>query len=70
MWELPHPGSTISAHAEAPAKVFRIGFLPLTTNPKPQLGALRQGLKELGYVEGKNLVIVYRSAERHLAARR
>jgi putative ABC transport system substrate-binding protein len=55
---------TISARAEAAAKVPRIGFLSLTTAPMPQLGALRQGLRELGYVEGKNLVIIYRSAER------
>ncbi len=50
--------------AQTPAKVPRIGFLSLTTNPMPQLGAFRQGLRELGYVEGKNLVIIYKSAER------
>ncbi len=51
-------------HAQEPAKVPRIGFLSLTTEPMPQLGAFRQGLRELGYMEGKNLVIIYRSAER------
>jgi putative ABC transport system substrate-binding protein len=53
-------------YAQAQAEVPRIGFLSLTTNPKLHLGAFREGLQNLGYVEGKNLVIVYRSAERRL----
>ncbi len=51
-------------YAQASSKVPRIGILSLTTKPMPQLGAFRHGLRDLGYVEGKNLVIIYRSAER------
>src|SRR5437867_12845090 len=53
------------AQAQQPAKVPRIGFLfgsPLSTN-SARIEAFRQGLRELGYVEGKNIVIEWRSAE-------
>ena len=52
--------------AQASDKRPRIGFLSLTTEPMPQLGAFREGLRDLGYVEGRNLIIEYRSAERRL----
>jgi hypothetical protein len=45
--------------------VPRIGFL-LGSAPAagaPYLDAFRQGLRELGYVEGENIAIEYRSAE-------
>ena len=47
-------------------KVYRIGFLDYrlrSTTTDPRLIALRQGLRELGYVEGQNLVLEYRSAK-------
>jgi putative ABC transport system substrate-binding protein len=54
-----------SADAQQPTKVPRIGFLtgvsPATNSARHE--AFRQGLRELGYVEGKNIVIEYRSAE-------
>src|SRR5678809_1539473 len=53
------------ADAQQPTKVSRIGYLTGTT-PDGQLDrieAFRQGLRELGYVEGKNIVIEWRSAE-------
>jgi ABC-type uncharacterized transport system substrate-binding protein len=57
---------TISpADAQQPAKVPWIGFLS-GTSPSTNLArveAFRQGLRELGYVEGKNIVIEWRSAE-------
>ena len=55
--------STNSTHAQVPVKIPRIGFLSITTNPMPQVSAFRQGLRKLGYVEGQNLVIIFRSAE-------
>ena len=53
------------AEGQQPTKVSRIGYLTGTT-PDGQLDrieAFRQGLRELGYVEGKNIVIEWRSAE-------
>jgi putative ABC transport system substrate-binding protein len=55
-------------HAQQPTKIPRIGFLsgasPSTNVPRHE--AFRQGLRELGYVEGKNIVIEYRYAEGEL----
>ncbi len=51
------------ARAQQAAKVPRIGYLSPgfpSSSPDP---AFRQGLRELGYVEGKNIVIKWRSAE-------
>ena len=52
------------AHAQ-PAKVVRIGFLGPTSaaSNADRMEALRAGLRELGYLEGKNLVIESRWAE-------
>jgi ABC-type uncharacterized transport system substrate-binding protein len=52
------------ARAQQPAKVPRIGFLTTGTPGRyPSAEALRQGLRELGYVEGKNILIEFRHAE-------
>ena len=54
------------AYAQQPAKIPRIGYVSGTgdaTNQGPYVEALRQGLRDLGYVEGKNFVIEYRGAE-------
>ncbi len=53
------------AQAQQPAKIPRIGYLEAVS---PSIGAVRseafrQGLRELGYVEGKNIVTEYRYAE-------
>jgi putative ABC transport system substrate-binding protein len=47
------------------AKVPRIGFLSAipVTERSEAVEACRQGLRDLGYVEGQNLTIEYRSAE-------
>ena len=49
----------------ASGEVYRIGILeaiPAARNAA-NLDALRKGLRELGYVEGRNLIIEYRSAD-------
>src|SRR6266508_177738 len=56
------------AEAQQPTKVPRIGFL-FAGAPSAVMGrikALRQGLQERGYVEGKNIVIEYRYGEGNL----
>ncbi len=56
----------LSAEAQQTGKVYRIGFLDFrlrSTTTDPRFIALRQGLRELGYVEGQNLVLEYRSAK-------
>jgi putative ABC transport system substrate-binding protein len=51
--------------AQAPGKTVRVGFLVPTTRKgyAPRIDGLKAGLRELGYVEGKNLLIEYRSVE-------
>jgi ABC-type uncharacterized transport system substrate-binding protein len=54
-----------SASAQQPANIFRIGFLapPTASFLSTRVGAFRQGLRELGYFEGKNISIEYRYAD-------
>jgi putative ABC transport system substrate-binding protein len=60
----------VSAEAQQPKSVPRIGFLSRDLHPSDSraplprnLEAFRQGLQQLGYVEGKNIFIEYRFAE-------
>jgi putative ABC transport system substrate-binding protein len=54
----------LAAEAQQAAKVARIGYLTPSLGVNPHLPeAFRQGLRDLGYVEGRNLVIEYREAE-------
>jgi putative ABC transport system substrate-binding protein len=52
----------LSAHAQ-PKKIARIGFLSAASVSSDRLDIFRQGLRELGYVEGQNVVIESRWAE-------
>ena len=51
--------------AQRPEKLYRIGMLERTSTAinAANLDGFRQGLRELGYVEGKNFLIEYRSAD-------
>jgi putative tryptophan/tyrosine transport system substrate-binding protein len=56
----------LPAEAQPPTKIPRIGYLnPAETSQyrDSRIEAFRQGLRELGYVEGKNIIIEYRYAE-------
>jgi putative ABC transport system substrate-binding protein len=55
----------LAARAQPSGKTYRIGFLGVTSHAewKPRVDALRTGLRQLGYEEGKNIVIHYRWAE-------
>ena len=57
-------GSAYSSAAQQAGNVYRIGFLTAGSvdNFRPRLAAFRQGLRELGYIEGKNIVIEERYA--------
>jgi putative ABC transport system substrate-binding protein len=55
----------LPAQAQQPKKIPRIGFL-IAASPSAiatRIEAFRQGLRELGYVEGKDIVIEWRYAE-------
>jgi putative ABC transport system substrate-binding protein len=54
----------LTAEAQQAAKIARIGYLSPNLAASPHLReAFRQGLRDLGYVEGRNLVIESRDAE-------
>jgi ABC-type uncharacterized transport system substrate-binding protein len=55
--------AALVAGAQQPAKVYRIGLLGTDSTQQSRLEALRLGLRDLGYLEGKNIVIEYRWAE-------
>src|SRR5215468_8561305 len=57
-------GWPVAANAQQADKIARIGWLGQNLAPNPQAReAFRQGLRDLGYVEGRNLLIEYRDAE-------
>jgi putative ABC transport system substrate-binding protein len=57
----------IAARGQQPKKVPRIGFLATGSLELPEalvmINAFRQGLRELGYVEGENILVEYRTAD-------
>jgi putative ABC transport system substrate-binding protein len=57
--------NALPAEAQQPTKILPIGYLttPSLSANAARIEAFRQGLRELGYVEGKNIVIELRSAE-------
>ncbi len=57
--------SVCRAEAQQPTKIPRIGYLTgvSLSADSPRVEGFRQGLRELGYVEGKNIIIEYRYAD-------
>jgi hypothetical protein len=55
----------LGAEAQQAGKVYRIGFLGNSTAALEAnlVGPFREGLRDLGYVEGRNVLIEYRWAE-------
>jgi putative ABC transport system substrate-binding protein len=57
----------VSVQAQQPKKMYRIGYLSpgsvTTSVPARSNEAYRQGLRDLGWIEGQNIVIEYRFAE-------
>jgi putative ABC transport system substrate-binding protein len=55
---------TSSAEAQQVTKIPRIGFVTGgSANRGPQVEAFRRGLRDLGYVEGKTILVEYRDLE-------
>jgi len=57
---------SVSAQAQQPGKVYRVGYLSpgsTTTIPGQANEAYRHSLRDLGWIEGQNIVIEYRFAE-------
>jgi putative ABC transport system substrate-binding protein len=52
----------ITTEAQQLKTIPRIGYLTILAGPSDRDGAFRQGLKDLGYVEGKNIIVEYRYA--------
>src|SRR5215468_10703520 len=46
----------LAAHAQQPTKVYRIFWVSTLSQPDPFLDGFREGLRERGYIEGKNVV--------------
>ena len=49
-----------AAHAQPVGKIPRLGVLAPGTPPQPAVEALRQGLRDLGYVEGQTIALEIR----------
>ena len=53
----------LAAKAQPTVKVYRIGYLALNAPPNPFYEAFREGLHDLGYVDGQNILLESRWAE-------
>jgi putative tryptophan/tyrosine transport system substrate-binding protein len=51
-----------AVRAQQPGRLVRIGFLSGGAGPNPNVYGFQHGLQQLGYVEGQNLVLIYRWA--------
>jgi putative ABC transport system substrate-binding protein len=55
--------TVLPSEAQQPGKVSRIGYMHSGAKPDVTDEAFQQGLRDLGYLEGKNIVLEYRYAE-------
>ena len=55
-----------TVEAQPATKVSRVGLLRPGSPPDPYVEAFRRGLNDLGYAEGRNIVLEYRWAEGRL----
>jgi putative ABC transport system substrate-binding protein len=57
-------GTAFVVEAQTPPRVVRVGFIAVTADPSatPVLQAFRDGLRQLGWIEGRNLVLDVRVA--------
>jgi ABC-type uncharacterized transport system substrate-binding protein len=60
----------VAADAQQPGKIPRIGFVaqrtsPTAAVPDPGADGFKQGLRDLGYIDGKNILIDFRYGEGH-----
>ena len=55
----------LGVHAQVPPKIARIGYIAGGGGPMADrmVAALRQGLSELGYIDGQTIIVEFRSAE-------
>jgi ABC-type uncharacterized transport system substrate-binding protein len=52
----------LAVGAQQPGKLARVGFISLSAGPSPNTEGFQHGLRQLGYVEGQNFVLLYRWA--------
>jgi len=55
--------ASLAAWAQPSERIYRIGYIRAEKPPEDDINGFRQGLRERGYVEGKNIVIEYRWAD-------
>ena len=53
----------LCSYAQAQSKIPRVGILFMGGRDQPHLESFKQGLREHGYIEGKNIILEYRYAE-------
>ena len=55
----------LTAGAQQPTKIWRVGWLQPSPSPSPGHASFRQGMRELGYLEGQNVKFEDRFADGH-----